>query len=515
MRFTLSDIFLGNSDGEAESKNPDFMELFYKNNQYFEITQNRIKFIISGQKGTGKTILAKYIEKAYNDGGTNICRILDRHDITLSRLIEIDDTYLDKDEIIIFYKWFILKEISNMIRGHRIKYKQISGKNRVERIINYYHYKKNLNLLDQFLDIRYNEGNYESKGYSDAEQITVGLKSELGAIPFNSFKSHCEAFKKHDTQFFKKPYYKVLDELRKYTFACLKYYRITLIIDDIDEIDVKLEDDHASKEAMLKLLYAIKEINDEMCDADITQSKVILVIRSDILITLNRQASNLNKILSDREVTLYWLDKQYSNPEDHPLMDMILTKARISYPGFQKYNNKELYKILFPEKVNGKEVLYYLLDCSFGRPRDIINYLNIVKEKYSKATYFSPSMFIDSMALYSTKFMNELRNELNVHFEAEYVEDMMNLLKTFNKRHFKYEELEQFFENNRRKYKHIIDLKRSVIELYKFGVLGNTIYNKDKRKTKYYWGYRVDGEINPDFNKEFIIHYGLKKALGL
>ena len=101
MKFTLSDIFLGNSDGEAESKNPDFMELFYKNNQYYEITQNRIKFILSGQKGTGKTILAKYIEKTHNDGGTNICRILDRHDITLNRLIEMDNTYLKKEEIII------------------------------------------------------------------------------------------------------------------------------------------------------------------------------------------------------------------------------------------------------------------------------------------------------------------------------------------------------------------------------------------------------------------------------
>ena len=63
--FTLDDIYIGCTDGvkEAASKKYNFTDLFYTGNcKYEEITKSN-NYIISGRKGTGKTILAKYLEK--------------------------------------------------------------------------------------------------------------------------------------------------------------------------------------------------------------------------------------------------------------------------------------------------------------------------------------------------------------------------------------------------------------------------------------------------------------------
>ena len=67
--FTLDDIYIGCTDGvkEAASKKYNFTDLFYTGNcKYEEITKSN-NYIISGRKGTGKTILAKYLEKMQVD----------------------------------------------------------------------------------------------------------------------------------------------------------------------------------------------------------------------------------------------------------------------------------------------------------------------------------------------------------------------------------------------------------------------------------------------------------------
>ena len=65
-KITLSDIEFGYADGDTESRLENFLDLFYTgNNKYEEIMDNN-HFIISGRKGTGKTILAKYIQLKHN-----------------------------------------------------------------------------------------------------------------------------------------------------------------------------------------------------------------------------------------------------------------------------------------------------------------------------------------------------------------------------------------------------------------------------------------------------------------
>lgn len=61
MSVKLKDIYLGVPDGATEAENKNFEELFYdSNNKYDELMKNDEKFLVVGNKGTGKTYLAKY-----------------------------------------------------------------------------------------------------------------------------------------------------------------------------------------------------------------------------------------------------------------------------------------------------------------------------------------------------------------------------------------------------------------------------------------------------------------------
>lgn len=63
MEIQLKNIFVGDPDGLAEAQKAQFNDLFYKKNKkYEELEKNPNKFIVTGRKGTGKTLLAKYYE---------------------------------------------------------------------------------------------------------------------------------------------------------------------------------------------------------------------------------------------------------------------------------------------------------------------------------------------------------------------------------------------------------------------------------------------------------------------
>ena len=59
----LKEIFVGDPDGLAEAQKDNFNDFFYKKNRkYEELEKNSNKFIVTGRKRTGKTLLAKYYE---------------------------------------------------------------------------------------------------------------------------------------------------------------------------------------------------------------------------------------------------------------------------------------------------------------------------------------------------------------------------------------------------------------------------------------------------------------------
>ena len=117
----LSEIFVGKADGLKEAQEKNFENLFYKDNDiYEELERKKSKFIISGKKGTGKTILAKYFELEQNKKG-NPTRLLTDRDVILRQFIENGKVELEDSQREIFIEFEILTELGKLIIENKMK----------------------------------------------------------------------------------------------------------------------------------------------------------------------------------------------------------------------------------------------------------------------------------------------------------------------------------------------------------------------------------------------------------
>lgn len=113
-----------------------------------------------------------------------------------------------------------------------------------------------------------------------------------------------------------------------------------------------------------------------------------MLLRSDILNKMQGNHPNLNKIKTSCSIDLYWLLDSTHDKWDHPLISMIFHKIRASCEPYKNRSNKELFEILFPESIDKKNPLDFLLDHSLGRPRDIVTFLNCAKKNFRRERVF-------------------------------------------------------------------------------------------------------------------------------
>ena len=131
-------------------------------------------------------------------------------------------------------------------------------------------------------------------------------------------------------------------------------------------------------------------------------------------------------------------------------------------------------------------------------------------------------MFTQSACLkeYSDNFIGEIKNELSFYYTADEIENFFKLIRCFGEKRFLYDALVAFYKLHIDDYKHIADIKETVKTLYKFGVLGNVKTEQTNNSSKspypkYTWAYREDGNDEPDFTIQFVVHNALRKTLNL
>lgn len=519
MTVYLKDLFLGSADGDDESNKDNFKDLFYTgNNKYNEIAFNNSKFIISGQKGTGKTILGRYLEEKYIEKGIE-CKIFNKNNLTLTKLIEKRNDVLSNDESVSFFKWMIYLEIYKILRDININVRFRFSKEYIVELKKKKEYEKNIEKLTEIYDTRFPKGNFEFidyiTGYEDEIEGELAIDEKL--------KSKVRASKKRNLtkNNRRKEFYKVLEEFENLIFLCLEQKSVVFILDDLDELEIKIDNNVTPLTSIKKLIDAFKDINRKINKKKLNPSKCIMLIRSDILKSLNKTSTNLNKILADNTVELYWINKEESEPEKHILMEMILNKIKHSALEYSSLDNKTLYNKIFPKDINGDTALKYLIDYSFGRPRDIIYYLNLMIKKYGDNVKFEKKMFEECRKEYSEWFLDELYNEMNIHIPIEEVDEYLKLIRILGYRSFFINQITKSFFENKKQFKYIKnkdDVIKALSVLYKFGIIGNSWnvnVGKENEKIRFSWGYRKDGKPNIILDQKFSVHYALRNSLNL
>ena len=500
----LSDIFIGNPDGLSEARNKKFDTLFYnKNNKYQLLQSDPSKFIITGRKGTGKTLLGKYYEKRQNEENV-FSKYIDKDDVLFMQLQSIGNGNIPQNERAAFSQYAILSQMGKILLDNQIKILKKSP-----FISKYFIYKK-IHKLGKLLKQQTLYG-------FNLKEVSLSNSSALaGEYSLNNSKINAKRQQDNTKKYEKAPYYQYLDDMQNLIIQLLAIFPIAIIIDDLDEYDEKITENSDFAKFLSKFIEVTYKINVEIVSVS-PKSKVVLLFRSDLLKLLHSVSTNLNKFTVNSVINLNWLEKPYAGEAySNSLMDMLLNKIRVSCPEFKGLDNRELFARMFPPQIKGIDTLKYLLNYSHGRPRDIVNMLNIIIQKYPNERMFKNIMFLETEAEYSRAFCNELKNEMSLYYDSNYIDDCFHAISLIHRNNFWPFDVGKVIESSQNRIPSITDVSKMLEILYKFGVIGNVRKvdtNQKKKEFKYSFGYREDGNDMVNLHEKFTIHFALRKEL--
>lgn len=506
--FKLEQIKIGFAEGEKEANNTNFENLFYTGNKKYEQIMQRHKFIISGRKGTGKTILTKYFQRMNNKGRT-IVSYSKLNEISLHEYIDIETPDINEDIRILFQEFYIYKQFVMTILDNKLSILRFfKGEKNRFKIIKYIEYLFTYKKLKNLYKERYPDGVYKEdevktiqkiiEASRTATKVNMGISLEGGLNETSEFSK--EILHK------KKNFAEQNEQLKKLVYKILKYIDIIIMIDDLDEIRIE-NTEHLIK-FLICLTIKVNDINAKLLEKS-SKSKCILLLRSDIIEMFSSRSSNIQKILSDSNVELHW----FRDRSGDELSNMIMYKIKKSTTNssMKELSLSEIKNTLFPIS-NGNDAFSYISNHTFGRPRDFVNYINTIINQYPNEKKFTTQLAKSVEATYSKDFYAELRNELSFSIPREIGDEFEQMFRSINKKYFTYQQLLTHYNNNRSEYENIDDIDNYLELLYKFGVIGN--YQKINKKNIYSWAYRNGGN-HLDKNKNIVIHPGLYKYLNI
>ena len=498
---SVSSFKLGEVDGKIEARDPDFEQLFYLGDGYYDELEEQNKYIIIGRKGTGKSVLINYYKKQIDKKDNEFCKIITVPSFMKRKLRNFDYGKLETEELEEFWKYVLLRELSALILDNKVPLLESFKKRK---------FKNQDKNLDNHLELKEKELENIGKVNGKLANSFAGVSSEIETKETVSYKI--------------KKYYDVIDELETEVTNFLagsgsEYY---LIFDDLEELDKKFKNDKEYfYEVVLSFFMALEYLNDLFYDCG-TKSKIMTTIRQDLLDIINLDSHNLNKIINSSSIKIEWyspLSKE--NPEETQIMKMLLHKIRKSTPTYALLGNTELYEKVFPssqEKSPEQQnnCLEYLMLRSFGRPRDLISFLKVYQKQYKNDLFFNFSNFDKCLRSYSHGFYIEIVNEINLNPYKKDVLSTIEVIKKMQKRYFKFNDLQTFYTQYKDIYSwNIASINKSCIDLYQLGVIGSCTRYPGKKKNTYWFSYRDGSPKEPDMNKEFAVHFALLNSFSL
>lgn len=470
----------GYNDGKNEARHvPSFEQYYFDYKGNYEKALRPDKFLILGKKGTGKSILAEYIKRNSEKDSCWFCDINSYKDFRFHELKYLKSEAISPNEYSTIWEWIILVQLAEII----VNDQAISAQKR--------------GILENFL-----KNNFVGMRLNSNRIVKITKKNEIKG---NILKNLLSLSGAKDTTYESGSYLDYLEDLNTCVVEALKESssRYTLIYDELDD---QFRDEEVYKSNLISLIKTVNNLNSQFLDCNI-DAKVILLLRSDIFYVLNDP--DLNKIEQDNSLKIEW---GTSTDFNSPLIEMILLKIRKSCRGFSNYSNAKLYKILFPKTISNQNSVAYILGRTYLRPRDIVAYLNCIKDDYPNATSFKEKFFLIEEKKYSEYLYKEIKNELCGHFSEDKINQTLLLLKQYKKTKFKYRQIKSYYEEKKNMYP-AIDLDESLTFLFDVGVIGNYWFNPASRKNYYTFIHRENAVVN--FDRDFVIHPGLRKEFTL
>lgn len=353
----LGALDVGEPDANAEfflaqrsHERPMYLQAFYEwEGVSNEALRKGKKFILFGQKGTGKTAVLRYLESQLNDAYSTEFVVFRKEIIEEAQLANIAATF----------------SASVVVDEEKIKESKF-----------YYHAMKRLLITlllahcDDIQDIPDDVGWFKSL-YDEMRKSSVG---QIAALVTDSVVGSLEAVT-IDVEKISKGTVKIdasraikrsNDAFQKFAYEKLKAANIKARI-FLDEMHFAYRDTEGlSADAALvrDTIIAVREINERLIEAGL-DSLILISIRSEFLEHQEIAVADVSHTIESYGVELSWESAPYNRA--HPMFDLVLERLNVALGG--KLTKDEMLARYVPQSSMTR-----FLEYTWGKPRDIIRY---------------------------------------------------------------------------------------------------------------------------------------------
>jgi hypothetical protein len=273
--FTLDMSVVGEPDGSEEALHiRNFDKYFYHHNEVLTDIYKNKYFIISGRKGSGKTLIAEFIKNDSKNYPEFKCQIKSFKNLLLHKSIQNKNVEVSSEELYSLWKWVILIHfLQNLMIDNTIeeRYKQKSKK-----FFSRNHYSIEIDTKE-IVELTING---KIKGSILSQGLEVGQEAKKRV---SRYLNYLESLEK--------------EVIRLLSFSKNHYWFF------YDELDEKFDNTEDYRCSIKALLEAAKDLNKSLF-RNIDTSKIIILIRTDIFSLLN--SPNMNKIRQGNTITIDW-----------------------------------------------------------------------------------------------------------------------------------------------------------------------------------------------------------------
>lgn len=491
-----------------------FNTLFYKNEKLESIVQPN-KYFLCGEKGTGKTAFAVFLQ---NSGITGIsCNHTFIRDTELKALIN-----LKNNNRLAMNDYTSLWEAVLLIRIARLVSEGDLDNGWIERHVI-------LRSIKTAID-KYEQGKANPEILADIEilkdkELSGRIAAEGVDVAAVMRKSTKEKF-----VHYKDLLGSVSTVIKNALLKCKFKKQIIIAIDGLDSRpdSIPIETHFALLSGLGQAAWSLNintlaTIRDTPC-----RPKIVLLIRPELIQHLGLSNSNLK--LSDNAVELNWLVNDEPNYRRSQLMSMI-NHVLGSQQSDKSYAIEcRAWDFYFPFRTKYNTTAFVeLLRRSLHRPRDFVQYLKILQETAESQLQFSEIDFYNTevMRKYSEHLLSEVRNGLEYRLSLN-DRNLITLLfaKFKGKREFSYTEfteIHQLFKQDAKRHGISIEspsldeMDQTLQLLYESNLIGYKEITEDR--PYYRWAFRERTFGNPkpliEFDGKYQVHDGLKKSLDI
>lgn len=281
---------------------------------------------------------------------------------------------------------------------------------------------------------------------------------------------------------------------------------IYILIDEL-ELSLKKNKDYQRDITLIRdLILAVEALN-EINRTQKYSVYIVAAIRNEVYKNIISKGMEINKVILDFGVTIAW-EQKGGNIRNHPLLKMLEKRIRYSEKLAGLKESSDIWDKYFVPSIgdNKLSIENYLLDQTWYKPRDIIRLFSIIQKQFGNKTFFDQEIFDSIRKTYAEESWVEFEEVLTSKYFDDEVEgikksltglslpfELTDFINNINKNKDFFEEV-NILEKNKK-------LPEILKDLYEIGVIGNYAKNASR------FSFKGDVDISPSM--PMTIHYPL------